>query len=57
MTTLTVGDLSEELDRELMTAVAGGFWELFGLAFKSLREDQIGEECNGFVCVPYQQED
>jgi hypothetical protein len=57
MTTLTVGDLSEELDRESMTAVAGGFWELFGLAFKSLREDQIGEECNGFVCVPYQQED
>jgi len=59
MTTLTIKNLSmtEALDREAMAAIRGGFWEIFGLQFKSMAEDQNGEECVNGICVPYQQEE
>ena len=54
MTTLTIKNLSmtEALDREAMVAIRGGFWEIFGLQFKSMAEDQNGEECVNGICVP-----
>ena len=59
MTTLMIENLSmtEQLDHESMAVIRGGFWGIFGLQFKSLAEDQIGEECNNGICVPYQQEE
>jgi hypothetical protein len=59
MSTLKIENLSmiEQLDQEAMTAARGGFWSILKFRMLSLAEDQIGEECNDWICVPYQQED
>lgn len=59
MATLNIEDLTDrnDLDRPAMSAIRGGFWNWFGLGFKSLVEGPGEEECNNGICVPYQDED